>query len=324
MFGLDWLSFTLKHESRDALNYIQQRFFDVLGYDLKWEIRGGFMGYENSMRSEIGIVAWGGESQRGTMHISINGGGTSALGWYGCAQLLRGIIGLGVELKISRVDLAFDYRGNVWSNFAHVDKVRSRIKDGRVTNISIVQNYGRDDKGIWGLKGLTTYIGSRQSERFMRIYLKDIEGFRYTRFEYELKGRYAEMIGGFLLKGMTIREAFAFANMNHIRIDDLVSFSEEEKPCVNLPRKKARDSYKWLLRLSEFLYCFQRDYPELWNEVMVQGKRRVNFPPCSDTGVQIEEPDWLSDQIAIYMNLVAHGVPYDPLLHFCNEKLILF
>lgn len=82
--------------------------------------------------------------------------------------------------KVSRIDFQITIPLPEWyKSRAFVDSLRNDVWPWRSRTVTLVDGNGDD----------TVYIGSRQSERFIRVYVKDAD---YLRFEVEFKGKLAE------------------------------------------------------------------------------------------------------------------------------------
>lgn len=315
-FSLDWLSVTLDRDDVVIRDYLVDRLTTAFG--VTFDVGRGYQGYEFSLRSSGAVIAWGGRSQGGTLHLSLSGDGASVLQWYGSAALLRALIKrFDVRVKFTRIDLALDLLGDKWRYFDSPDRVYKLIEDHRITKVSFVQSYERDDNDVPGerqykIDGFTCYIGARTSERFMRIYRKRLyNGTKVTRFEYELKQRYALVVGGMMLGGKTIQEAYIFANTNHIDLSAVVDLSlYSDQPSESLPRKKDRDSLLWLKTISAFIVDFMDRCPVDWSDVLSFGRMKLYGTPYGNTGVQIPYPAdmaWIDERM---MNLYSHGIEF--------------
>lgn len=316
MISIDWLSIVMDDDRQEIKDYIAVRLQGATG--LAFEGGGGLHGYESSLRSEGVVLAFGGASQKGTMLLSLSGDACGALGWYGCSALVRSLIKrFSVRVKFSRIDLALDVVGEWWQYFDSPDRVLELLKDKRIKTISITNNYERqeDESGMtenWIVTGHTTYIGSRTSERFMRIYKKQMDdGRKVTRFEYELKHRYALVVGGMMISGESVGAAYIFANTNHIDLTAIYDLSQVFEPvAVSLPRKKERRTYEWLLSLSKALWEFIEAHPGDWRRIMAEGESRS---PVGNTGVHIREPKSFAEVAELAFNDDTFGSVYHPL-----------
>ena len=154
--------------------------------------KGGWSGYKFCMDLVgIGIIAWGGEHQRGTVSVSLMGGGCSTVfDWQGLQNWLEHH-----KAKLSRVDVAHD---DFTGQYINIDWAIREYQAGGFNN------GGRMPKhqcfGSWlqagnreETKGLTLGIGSRTSGKYCRIYQKGKQlgdgSSAWTRVEVEWKAQ---------------------------------------------------------------------------------------------------------------------------------------
>ena len=132
--------------------------------------KGGYAGFKFAADIEgIGLIAWGGERQRGTVHFSMMGGGCSTIhDMQGLQHWLQKH-----QAKLKRVDVAHDdFEGHHYS-------IQWAIKQYHAGGFNAG---GRRPKhqcfGAWlddeknDCKGLTLAIGNRASGKYCRIYQK--------------------------------------------------------------------------------------------------------------------------------------------------------
>lgn len=97
------------------------------------------------------------------------------------------------SVKCTRIDLqiTIDLPDN-YSARQLTDDLREAVKN---KNIAIVENTNNLD---------TIYIGSRTSDRFCRIYVKEIDKNFYLRYEVEFKGAWAETVSKAIFENMPL------------------------------------------------------------------------------------------------------------------------
>ena len=143
-----------------------QRFLVIEGL----EIKRGMFGFRHSARigDGAGVIAWGGESQRGRVYVSLMGKGCSLVqDWHGFAEWLERY-----RATLKRTDVAHDdFEGRTVNIDWAVDHYRG---DGFSTG-------GRrpvhETAGDWlneegAIKGRTLYVGNRASGKLCRVYEK--------------------------------------------------------------------------------------------------------------------------------------------------------
>lgn len=174
---IDWLSFSYvpfrePDDFRNLRNSLDEYFeipFDSWNYtDKQW------CGYTNkvdlivpSSRGEtinLGLVAYGGDSQRDTVHVSLNGHACARIKDWNSAKEW----GLTNFVKITRVDTAHDdFEGTTLS----IEKAKSWHADGlfgingRPPSARLIDDMGSG-------KGKTFYVGKRANGKMLRIYEK--------------------------------------------------------------------------------------------------------------------------------------------------------
>lgn len=173
---IDWLAFTVPPgEGRDYAWLFQclQDYFGVPPEACGGESRP-WCGYASRLnliypaeRGEsvnLGLVAWGGESQRGTLHVELNG--------TGCSRITDWLIvqawGESVDAVVTRCDVAHDdFEGKA----VNVDLARTWYQEGgfgcsgRPPAARLVDDLGSG-------KGKTFYVGNRGFGKVCRIYEK--------------------------------------------------------------------------------------------------------------------------------------------------------
>lgn len=180
-WSIDWLSMTFKGGLKDkdvrkamSLGYPSRAWTEVppkFGYSYCLQHPLGHLVFANHNRPEMGV------------HLVIGGRALKALedGGLSATEMLYWSMKEGA--RITRIDLAIDVMGQ------HIDIPGlvscPRVKDAPGTARKWSSIVGSDG-------GITAYIGSRKSDKFLRVYDKAAEqgmtGALWTRFEIELKG----------------------------------------------------------------------------------------------------------------------------------------
>jgi DNA relaxase NicK len=275
-----------------------------------WVHGAGYLGYQYSYRLDGSVIAWGGDSQRGTLLLSLSGGSLSAFGYWGVVAFLRDIRSKfpSVRIRFTRIDLAVDVPGSLWRHFDTAEHVYRRLLDGRIQRVDIVSNYRHvvdpTQRAQWVEDGHTCYIGSRESERMMRVYAKTLyDGTKVTRFELELKDRYAQVVGYLMLDSRVFSSIYLWAIDSMIRLSDLIDFSTARSlPTVSLPKRRQASRYRWLMMVAGAVIGFALSAPDLWFNVVQTGLARAEAdgacggrqrallidPPCGNTGVHFD------------------------------------
>ena len=194
---IDWLAFTIQLTESNTAHWLVQALREFMPQIIVKSNGKGWFGYKEShdiqhLKSQVnlGLIAHGGENQRGTASVQINAQGCALISdWVGlqtwCTQNAK---------KITRIDLAHDdFEGRVLS----IAKAKDWYAKGLFS-----QNGSR--KGLTAVKprliddlesgdGKTFYIGRRGSGKLLRIYEKGKQlGDRlstWTRAEVELRDK---------------------------------------------------------------------------------------------------------------------------------------
>lgn len=198
-FGVDWLSFTVPDWSHRDVSFL-----DDLGLPSSYSIRDkGFMGWRCSAFPIPGLVyAWGGQSD--TFHVSVSGGALRSI-WMSqhpdwsfpdfCHFLVKSVVAFG--FRVVRLDLFLDDVDYLGFGLLDIDSVARAVRSRSYSCVSSKWSVIESDSGT------TVSIGSRASERYLRIYDKAAEVVanhdfevsevpeHWLRVELECKGDYA-------------------------------------------------------------------------------------------------------------------------------------
>jgi phage replication initiation protein len=205
---IDWLAFTMPHDSfpteskdwRTKLNWLFPQLQVIFGISQMVHKPGRkFNGYENTFellgreRNLLGILGIGGEHQRGTAHISLNGGGCALVpDWKKAADW-----GESVKAVLKRVDAAHDdFEGRT----VNMENAVQWWQSGGFNSGG--RTPGQDQRGDWvtpgSPAGRTFYVGQRGNAKYCRIYEKGKQlgdpSSPWVRVEVELKGNKAYRI----------------------------------------------------------------------------------------------------------------------------------
>lgn len=149
--------------------------------------KGGYAGFKFAADIEgIGLIAWGGERQRGTVHFSMMGGGCSAIhDMQGLQRWLQQH-----QAKLKRVDVAHDdFEGHHYSMQWAIEQYHTGgfNAGGRKPKHHCFGAWLDDENNEH--KGLTLGIGNRASGKYCRIYQKGKQlgdaSSEWTRLEVE-------------------------------------------------------------------------------------------------------------------------------------------
>uniref|UniRef100_A0AAE4GFI7 Replication initiation factor domain-containing protein n=1 Tax=Herbaspirillum huttiense subsp. nephrolepidis TaxID=3075126 RepID=A0AAE4GFI7_9BURK len=169
---VDWFGFRTKATPHATLEGLRGVFSDV-GSGIRVNPRKrGWMGFEQSAdisigQMHIGLMAFGGDSQKGWVSVNISGRGCEWVRDWDSASDIASTL---PQFEARRVDLALDtYQREVTHN-----KVMRAHRDGLFTTCGrppeAVQIQSTDK-----CAGRTVYIGSRDQGKFLRAYEKGFE-----------------------------------------------------------------------------------------------------------------------------------------------------
>jgi phage replication initiation protein len=164
---IDWLSFSVIPAGGNTLDWIDFVLEDLFGIKrAEWKPTGrGWFGYSCRVDlGEWGLLAYGGERQRGTVHVELNA--------HACARILDWsrvqAFGESSGAWITRIDLAHDdFSGEV----ANIPRMLAWHRDGGFTTAGRPPKANlRDDLG--SNDGKTFYVGNRKHGKTLRGYEK--------------------------------------------------------------------------------------------------------------------------------------------------------
>jgi hypothetical protein len=138
------------------------------------------------------MIAWDGQAQAaGTVLVDITQQALDGLGFARSLDLLRSLTAAG--FRPSRLDLWADDR----EGLADPLDVWTALEGGQAVTHAHGHEWRQNSAG-----GATAYIGSRTSERFLRVYRTlPIHGYDGTRWELEIKGQAAVDSLALLIEG---------------------------------------------------------------------------------------------------------------------------
>lgn len=173
--SIDWLAFRTK-STPEILKSVLVTELGAIGLEITYQKSGsGYQGYKYrydiySGKRNLGLLAFGGESQNGWLYVSLNGG---------CCSLIDDISSLDAVLRsvlasyqLRRVDVALTTSDGSVS----FDRVKKAYYDGKFVSSGRPPGikYITTDGSITE-KGKTIYIGNRKRDKFLRCYEKGFE-----------------------------------------------------------------------------------------------------------------------------------------------------
>lgn len=187
--GIDWLEFTIKTPAPVDKDYYYQKYAKLLHGGM--ETDRNMFGYNRvSMVLGSGFIMWSSEYPQMGLHISMP---AQALRVWEELNPETSVYGLLIEARgddatFTRIDIAFD------TPEVHIDTFIDAIEGGElVTKAQTVRCEGE----MRGKPGATVYIGSKRSDRVVRIYDKaaerNVPGV-WTRIETQYRKKYADQV----------------------------------------------------------------------------------------------------------------------------------
>jgi len=190
---IDWLAFTFTPP--DAIHtpipWLLPQLFAVLGLPpFTAQTTGkGWNGYTHRVNlgenAQYGLIAYGGEKQRGTVHVELNASACAHVpDWLTVQQW-----GETINAKITRVDLAHD---DMQSETVNIEIAKAWYEAGEFTSNGRPPSAKLvDDMGSG--RGKTLYIGKRANGKLLRVYEKGKQlgdsSSLWVRVELELHGK---------------------------------------------------------------------------------------------------------------------------------------
>lgn len=170
---IDWLAFTLtpfEEISDEPISWLRDHLVTVFGLPaIQITSTGkGWNGYIHRFNigenAEYGLIAYGGERQRGTLHVELNASACALVTDWSLIQQW----GETNDAKITRVDLAHD---DLLGETVNIEKMRAWYEDGEFTASGRPpEAHIIDDLGSG--KGKTFYVGNRANGKLCRGYEK--------------------------------------------------------------------------------------------------------------------------------------------------------
>jgi phage replication initiation protein len=169
---VDWLALRTQSEPLNVLGALRGVFGTLgSGVALKHRQRG-WQGYRQAADVQVegmtvGMLAYGGENQRGWVHLSLTGQGC---GWITDWDLAQEAIDTLDEVSLRRVDIALDTIGAEVGHDSVLEAYRAGLftTAGRPPKCQRIETERPED-------GRTIYIGSRENDKFFRGYEKGLQ-----------------------------------------------------------------------------------------------------------------------------------------------------
>lgn len=243
-FAVDWIRATTKHHS---ISDVISRF--KFGFEIEdWATSKGFNAYDSCIQNPYGhLVMWSTAYENQGVNIMFDGRSCNELheAGYDLIEIVKWLSE--EEFKFTRLDLAIDIRQ------VQIDIIELFNSEytGSINNEPDLYMKGRNARG-----GATIYLGSRTSEKFIRIYDKakqrKISDIFWTRVELELKAATATKIAK-KMRSMTYEE---IATMTQQIIRGMYNPENEtfrgafsvDPVKVGSTKNEDHDTYVWLMQ----------------------------------------------------------------------------
>lgn len=158
---------------------------DFLSCDVQPEDTQRMQYLGQTQARDDGSIFWGTAEQRGMRHYLIQVSGSMA------DRVATAVLMLGdklADISVTRIDLQLTIERPDWyKSRSYLDTLRGDVWSGRQRKVTLIDNYGND----------TVYIGSRQSDRFARLYVKES---KWLRMEFEYKKDRANSVWGAIVR----------------------------------------------------------------------------------------------------------------------------
>lgn len=240
--SLDWLSVTFKEYNHEA-----RAFLDTYASFPSVQTTKARHGYTDAIMDGCGTVTmWDIEYTSMGHHVQFSGSALRNI--FECHgiqvdALLRSCANAGG--RISRLDLAKDLSGEA----IDLQAVHKSLEQGNLRGTARKYSRVTSNDG-----GDTIYIGSRQSEKFIRIYDKAAEsklpGELWTRFEIETKSDVARAVASLLLstsRWTAVFDELANGMLGDLTILKLGAFYSLGEVPIGIPKiTRIGDREKWI------------------------------------------------------------------------------
>jgi len=206
--SLDWLRYSVewplneipqKSSIRNAM--LRSAVMPTDAIKITGEVISNPKGYNNALKMTYGSVRWHSELPKQKIGIEFTGKDLAGLRQKGIEPLELVKYAISQGAHFSRLDIALDVFGQE-ANPLEIHKAwEAGEVETKAKTCGVVNTSKRDEQGLTS-KGITVYVGSRNSTRFLRVYNKALElkldGVKWTRIELELGGKRAHSMASVL------------------------------------------------------------------------------------------------------------------------------
>lgn len=270
-FTLDYVSGTTKDMS---ISQVMLRFCFGMEMD-EWITGKAHNGYEHALRHPYGhYIQW--TTKREDMGINVNFTGMPLKEIHDAGHNTLEIVFWmhENEFRFSRIDLAIDVRGVKFV----LDELQRVPRTGSVNKKPILIKDGADNE-----EGSTLYVGSWESDKFIRIYDKGVLQIpleeNWFRFELETKGKTASKIAR-MIHNMSDAQVGKFAQgvmkaMFNAEHEDYQKVIDSDPVKVSSTKDINHNTYDWLMSsVSKTLARVILELPH--RDVMTSFEKEVN------------------------------------------------
>lgn len=283
--SIDWLSVRTQAEVPQVTEALREC-FGPLGQCLSIAYRPrGWQGYKTAADvlladMSVGLMAWGGDNQRGWVHASMNGTGCA---WVHDWDIAQEALSKLPALSTRRCDIALDTIGRQVTHESVVDAYRAGMfcapgRPGRPPKCQRIESERPED-------GRTVYVGSRENDKFFRGYEKGLQmaakgpqgtthiggvpvGDMY-RCELELKAKSGELPAD-LIDNRDQYFAGAYPYLQHVLHDvlpEVMVIDRRLAPRLNLERALEHIREQYGSTLFTALTVHQGDIGAVWERI---------------------------------------------------------
>lgn len=170
--SVDWFGFRTKGELPEVIGGLRSAFRPEMPTLTSHPRKGGWNGFRSSANlclgdMVVGMMAYGGDSQRGNVAVNISGTGCAWMrDWAEVQDAMDSLPGY----ELRRVDIALD----TFKREVTHDKVVQAYRDGLFTLSGRPPSMTRIEPED-PLEGATVYVGKRENAKFVRCYEKGLE-----------------------------------------------------------------------------------------------------------------------------------------------------
>lgn len=236
-YAIDWLSYTAKLDY--ATRGAAAAFLDMVALGDNWIETQARYGYAWAAKTASGIIVMGGGKEGMGTHVILPG--QACQDGKGLAQA-RNAVRRGY--RVTRIDLTIDTHNGLAPRALYEAAQRKEHKCTAKRSLLLEGD------------GSTLYLGSRSSERYMRVYdkaaqMKDTSGRAWTRIELELKGDSAQNAANALLHNKAIDVIYTAIN-DYVQFPTVSKWNDAlsergEEVSIEPTRRKLTDTRRWLL-----------------------------------------------------------------------------